>query len=235
MALPIVNELPKYEVTIPSTGKKTRFRPYLVKEEKTLMMAFETGDQKTGMEAVIDTIVSCVDEPIDRNRLTTFDVEYLLLKIRSKSVGETINISVKCKECETPNSHSVVIDEINVSDPKNDKVIKLTEDISIEMKYPSLEIMTKVDPKELGKTENIFKILSQCIDAVLTKEERISTKDESEEEMMTFLESLTSDQFKKLSDFMNNVPKLSHTIEFKCEKCEKDNTIVVEGIQSFFS
>ena len=187
MALPIVNELPKYEVTIPSTGKKTRFRPYLVKEEKALMMAFETGDQQTGLDAVIDTIVSCVDEPIDRNRLTTFDVEYLLLKIRSKSVGESINLNVKCKECETPNEHNIIIDDINVSNPKIDKIIKLTEDISIEMRYPSLNYVSSISTEDLEKTESMFKVICNCIDAILTTEERISTKDETEEDIMKFL------------------------------------------------
>ena len=235
MALPIMNELPKYEVTIPSSGKKTRFRPYLVKEEKALMMAFETGDQITGLNGVIDTINACLDDPIDRKKLTSFDVEYLILKIRSKSVGEKIDINVKCKECEHSTSTSVVTDDIKVSESKHDKLITLTDKISLEMKYPSLDIISKFNDKSESQTEDLFKLVALCIDTILTEEERIDVKDNTEEELLDFLGSLTGEQFKKLSDFLSGIPKLSHAIKFKCSKCEKENEIIVEGLASFFT
>ena len=234
MALPIVNELPKYEVTIPSTGKSTRFRPYLVKEEKALMMTFETGDEKVGLEAVVDTINSCLDDPIDRSLITTFDIEFLLLKIRSKSVGEKINLNVKCSECEHANEAAVVIDDIEVKKSDESNIIQLTDSISLEMKYPSYETVKEVDVNEQN-TSALFKTLALCIDAVLTEEERVSTKDETVESMIEFIETLTSDQFLKITRFIQGTPKLSHDIEFKCIKCEKENKITVEGIQSFFT
>ena len=234
MALPIVNELPKYEVTIPSTGKSTRFRPYLVKEEKALMMAFETGDEKVGLEAVVDTINSCLDDPIDRSLITTFDIEFLLLKIRSKSVGEKINLNVKCAECEHANEAAVVIDDIEVKKSDESNIIQLTDSISLEMKYPSYETVKEVDVNEQN-TETLFKTIALCIDAVLTEEERVSTKDETIESMIEFIETLTSEQFLKITNFIQGTPKLSHDIEFKCIKCEKENKITVEGIQSFFT
>jgi hypothetical protein len=232
MALPRVNELPKYEVTVPSTGQKVRYRPYLVKEEKALMMAFETGDEIVGLNAVIDTINSCLDNPIDRSKLTSYDIEYLLLRIRSKSVGETINIAVKCKECEHGNDQTVIIDDIGLKSKEVDKVIKLTNAISLEMKFPSLDDLKGI---ESTNTESMFEVLTKCIDAVLTEEERIAFADESKEDKMDFLESLTGDQFRLLSDFLQGIPKLSHDIEFKCTKCEADNIVTVEGLQSFFT
>lgn len=233
MALPKVNELPKYEVIIPSTNKKTRFRPYLVKEEKTLMMAFETGDETTALDAVIETINVCLDDPIKDNKYTSYDIEYLILKIRSKSVGETINLNVKCKECEHASAHSILIDDIQVKKPDVDKLIKLTDQVSLEMKFPSLDDLKGMNNRTT-KTEDLFKMVTKCIEAIVTENERISAADETEEDLLDFLDNLTAAQFKLLSDFLKGVPKLSHDIKFKCEKCEKDNKITVEGLQSFF-
>jgi ribosomal protein L44E len=234
MALPRVNELPLYDVTIPSSGVKTRFRPYLVKEEKTLMMAFETGSHEAGLNAVVDTINSCLDKPIPKDKLTTFDVEYLLLKIRSKSVGEKIDLKTNCKECEHTNDVTVNIDDIQMQGEKQDNVIKLTDEISVEMKYPSYTSVLNINP-ENPSVEDTFNVLSLCIDAILTEEERILAKDESIEELLSFLDSLTTEQFLKLSDFINGMPKLQHDINFTCTKCEKENNLHVEGIQNFFT
>jgi len=238
MALPKLNESIKYSVKIPSTGETVRYRPYLVKEEKVLMIALEQGDQQGSLEAIADTLESCIDEPVTIRNLPIFDIEYLFTQIRSKSVGETSDIQANCSECDTPNEIKVDISKVNIKVPKtaNAKIIKLSNDITLEMKYPTLrDIGPKLNKYIDGnETDQAFDMIAACIDAVQTKNERLSLADESEQEIQAFIESFSTEQFMKVRDFIEKMPRLRHEVSFKCGNCEHDNKITLEGTADFF-
>lgn len=231
MALPKLNDSPKYEFVIPSTGKKVRFRPYLVKEEKVLMIAAESKDTKHMMGAVLDTVAACVVDDFDVNTLTTFDLEYVFIKLRSKSVGETAKIGVSCQECKHQNDYELNLEEIECKSPKQKRnKIKITEDISVEMKYPGYRnIDISDDANELG-----FSLIASSIVAVYTAEERIDVSNEPRENLKTFLESMTRSQFDLMAEFLNEMPVVKAHVKFLCKKCSTENEFDIKGIQSFF-
>lgn len=236
MALPKINNTPKYSINIPSTGKQVRFRPYLVKEEKVLMMAMESQDQNQILNAIADTIIACVEEPLSRNALTSFDVEYMFIQIRSKSVGETIDLEVECKECKSKNPIKVKLDKIKVDVPKVNNNIKITEEISVTMKWPSFSTLINLDASEDdGKmSTQIFKIILSCIHSVNTEDEKIILADEPYSEQMDFIESLDSLQFNKIKNYVQSIPKLQHDVSFDCKGCGTHNERKLEGIIDFF-
>lgn len=237
MALPQLNEVPKYNITIPSTGKKVRFRPYLVKEEKVLLMAVESGDTAMALEAVVDTLEACIVDKIDTSRLTTFDVEYLFTQIRAKSSGESVNIGLKCKaeDCTHMSEVAIKLDDIKLRVPRKDTVQELSEEVSIELRFPPYTVLTNLDMSE-GRTDTdkTFELAGMCIEAVIHNEERISCDEITTEEMTDFIEQMTTEQFKKLTDFVESMPRLSHKVNWSCEACHHENEITVEGMQSFF-
>ena len=235
MALPKLNSNPKYELTIPSTGTRARFRPFLVKEEKALMIAMESGNQNDALNGLVDTINACAtDDNFSAGKLTTFDIEYIFLQLRAKSVGETVKLGLKCSECGTTNDHVVPLDSINVTVPEIEKVIQLEQDITIEVDWPTfndIKSLTIVD----DNTESAFKIISKCIKSINTGTERILAKDVAEAELQDFLESMSSGQFTKIKEFFEQIPKLKHDIKYECVKCSHNNEITVEGVESFLS
>lgn len=234
MALPKLNSTPSYKTKLPSTGQVLSYRPYLVKEEKVLMIAIETGDQKQALMAIVDTIKACIEEELNINELTTFDIEYLFTQIRSKSVGEVATILLPCTECETKNEVDVVLSEVEVKMTEQKNVIELTPNISVEMKYPSYVSVLDIDPTK-QEIESGFSILVDCISAILTEEERIDARDVSKKELLEFIEEMTSDQFKKLSEFLQNVPSLQKDVEYDCVSCGTHNTRTLQGISDFLS
>lgn len=230
MALPKLNEVPKYELTIPSNGEKVKFRPYLVKEEKVLMLAAESKDTNQMLNAVMDTIEACVQTTLDFKKLTTFDIEYLFIKLRSKSVGEHSNITLSCSSCEHHNEVSIDLEQIECRGIAKDKFIKLDDKITVEMRYPSYkDISISENDKEMG-----FRVLASSLNAVITEDERIEIEDESPESVRAFLESMTKEQFEKVSSFLMDMPQVEHTVEFDCSKCNEHNKIDLIGLQSFF-
>ena len=237
MALPRLNYTPNHTIVIPSTGKKVSYRPYLVKEEKILLMAFETNDEKQAMNAMVKCIEACIKEDIDINTFTTFDVEYCFLQIRSKSVGETADITIKCETegCETPNEVQVNLSELKCSESTIDNVIELTDTISVEMRYPYFKDMVEgVTDTSRTETEFAYETIQNCIAGVQGNEERYDASDVSESEMKEFLEQLTSSQFIKLAEWLEQMPKVKEDVKFKCKKCGTDNNHTLEGMQSFF-
>ena len=235
MALPKINNAPKYEIVIPSTGQKVRYRPYMVKEEKILMLAMESEDQNQIFNAIADTIVACIDGDVDRNKLTTFDIEYMFIQIRSKSVGENIDLNLKCMKCENNNEVSIKLDDINVEMPKISNIIKITDDVSIQMSYPTFNNILNGNILEDGSpTTQTFNVIAQCIDVVLTDDERIIFKDETKEEQMSFIESLSSEQFNGIKLFMEKMPSLQHDVEYTCSACQHENKITLQGMNDFF-
>lgn len=235
MALPKLNDSPKYQLTIPSTQKSVRFRPYLVKEEKILMMAFESGDEKATLGAVLDTIESCVEDRIVKNKLTTFDVEYMFTQIRAKSVGEKSKVGISCVECKYQNEVDIDLEKVHVTLPENKtNLVKLNEDITIEMRYPSYLHLSDDDIKLDGSTEGAYKLVAKCIEAIRTSDERISVDDEPESELEEFLESMTSGQFLKLANFLQTMPRTTYDLNFTCTECKTENKKTLEGMQNFF-
>lgn len=230
MALPTLNETPKYELSLPSTGKKIKFRPYLVKEEKILMLAAETKDPNQIMDAIIDTVSACVSTKLDVSKLTTFDLEYLFIKLRAKSVGEKVSLSLKCKSCEHDNEYEMDLDSIACDSRPNNSIIELDDKVSVQMRYPSYVNLKEVeDEGEMG-----FNILASSLEAVYADDERIDMEDETEESIRRFLESMTREQFKKVSEFLMDIPKVSYDIDFDCTKCGEHTHIELRGIQDFF-
>jgi hypothetical protein len=235
MALPILNTA-KYETTIPSTGRAVEYRPYLVKEEKILMIALESQDQKAIIRAVKDVIESCVFGDIDVNNLAIFDVESLFLALRSKSVGEGVDVNIKCEKCDGENQHTVNLQEIAVPEVgEQDKNIMITEDVGVSMRYPSFLDMENVDEDELQKVSGVMKLITSCIDSVYDKDSIYKASDQTEKELVDFVDSLNSEQFQKMSDWFEAMPTLKHTIEFNCITCKEGNVQELRGLQSFFT
>lgn len=235
MALPKLNDTPKYDLVIPSTNEKVRFRPYLVKEEKVLMMSIEAQDTQKALQAIVDTIEACVQDDLPTNRLTTFDIEYMFTQIRSKSVGETSTVSVECKECKKPIELTIPLSDIKVDiDPKISYSIQLTDTITLKMKWPSYKDLIDLNIAESTDIADSFKVIAKCIESVQTPEENISMKDESDEEISNFIDSLTTDQFDKLRQFVEAMPKLEHIVQVECPHCKHKEERILTGINNFF-
>ena len=231
---------PTYELELPSTGKTIRFRPFLVKEEKVLLLALESEDTKQITNAIKAVIKNCIStKGIKVESLPTFDIEYLFLNIRGKSVGEEIEVNLICPDDEvTEVKAKINIDDIKIQ--KNDEhsnVIKIDENIMMEMKYPSLDefIKNNFDFSEKNQMDQSFDLIGSCIEKIYTNEEVWVTADCTKKEVTEFLESMNSSQFKDIETFFETMPKLKHTVTIKNPKTEKENEIVLEGLASFFA
>ena len=235
MALPKLQDTTlRYEMIIPSTGKKVRYRPFLVKEEKSLMIAMESKDTKTIINTLLGTLKTCIDGEIIVEQLPTFDVEHMFLNIRSKSVGETTKIGMKCSECNETTETVVPIDQMKINVPKLEKKIQLTDDISVDIDWPTYASLADIDVDNQD-TESLFQVMAKCFKSINTAEERINTSEVPLSEIEEFIESMTQAQFNKIKEFMDAMPRLKHDIEFKCSHCNHDNKITVEGLESFLS
>ena len=234
MSLPKLNNVPKYKLKVPSTNQEITFRPFLVKEEKILLIALESQDPIQIATAITDTVVSCISEDIDKRDLKSYDIEFLFLKIRAKSVGESSDLLFKCEKCESENEVKINIDETKINVEENDNRIKITEDIYLEMKHPSFESISKNQKlTNDSPTTQVFGLIQESISAVLTNEERIDIQDASDEEFQDFIESMTQEQFTKIREYIENIPRLSHEVIFNCSNCQTNNNITLEGLQSF--
>lgn len=226
-----------YEMTVPSTGQKVRYRPYLVKEEKVMMMAFESQDPKNTLDAIVDTIKACVEGDVDYNKLTSFDVEYMFIKLRSKSVGETSTVTVKCPEesCKKNTELTIDLESIEVEVPEKNNLIEVAPGIIVEFEYPSYKSIADTTI-ELGQEnpDSALTMIAKSITAILTENERINARDESIEELKTFLESMTNSQFLKIAEFFENMPRLKKDIEYRCIGCGKEEKISLRNLQDFF-
>ena len=240
MPLPTI-ATPTYELTLPSTGKKIKYRPFLVKEEKLLILALDSKDQMEITNSVKDVLKKCVlTRGIKIDDLPTFDIEYLFLNVRAKSVGEDINLVVTCpddKETEVP--VTIYVDEIEVIKSKeHNKDITLDKDMTLRMKYPSLNQFVEnnfnVEDNPETTVNKTFQLVADCMETVFTKEDAWDSNDYSPEERMQFIEQLSSKQFKEVEKFFATMPKLSHTIEVTNPNTKKKSSIVLEGLADFF-
>ena len=238
MALPRLNENPEYELNIPSTGQTLKYRPFLVKEQKVLLIAYESQDAKQVLSSIMNCINAC-SNGVDVKSLSTFDVDYIFTQIRSKSVGEVTSVSSKCSSCEEEMTIDINLNDLKIEgEVKKDPVIDITDAIKIRMKYPSYTDFIN-DPyifsDDKSNTEKIFSTLILSIDSVMTEEENIKLRDEPREEIEEFINSLTTEQFEKISVFVESFPKTKYEQDHKCLKCNHKNKIELEGLQDFFS
>ena len=231
---------PTYELELPSTGETIQYRPFLVKEEKILVIALESEDTKQITTAIKGVIKNCIKtRGIKVEQLPTFDIEYLFLNIRGKSVGEEIEVNVICPDDgETEVPIKINIDDIHIQkNDEHDNKIKIGDDLMMVMKYPSLDqfIKSNFDFKEENNMERSFDLIASCIDKIYNEEEVWSTADCTKKEVVNFLEQMNSAQFKEIESFFETMPKLSHTVDIVNPKTKKKSTVVLEGLSSFFA
>ena len=230
---------PTYELELPSTEETIKFRPFLVKEEKLLVLALESEDTKQITTAIKTVIKNCVlTKGIKVEQLPTFDIEYLFLNIRGKSVGEEIEVNIICPDDEQT-TVPVNIDLESIKVQKNDdhnKQIKVDDNIMMEMRYPSLEqfIKNNFDFEDKNSMDQSFELIATCIDKIFTQDEVWATGDFTKKEMNDFLEQMNSSQFKEIEKFFDTMPKLSHTIKVKNPNTKVESEVVLEGLASFF-
>ena len=238
MALPIILNAPTYDVELPLSKKTVTYRPYLVKEEKILMMALESQDQKQIMKTVQDIINACTFGKIKAKDLPTAELELLFLKLRSKSVGETSEVSYECKECKTPNPVTINLVEIEITTPEKtvSPRIMLTDTVGVVLKYPTADDVTKaLNSKDAGTdVSKTFAIITACVEAIFDGENTHEAASLEKKDVEDFIDSLSTHQFKKIQEFFESIPKLSKDISFTCSKCGAKNDMVLEGLQSFF-
>ena len=230
---------PTYSMVLPSLEKEINYRPFLVKEEKLLVLALESEDTKQITQAIKAVLKSCVQtKGIKVESLPTFDIEYLFLNIRGKSVGETIDVNIICPDDEKT-SVKVVIDLDDIKVIKNEnhsKKVELDKNLMMELKYPSLDefIKNNFDFKDENAMEQSFNLIASCIDKIYNEEEVWVAADCTKKEITEFLESMNSSQFKKIEEFFTSMPKLSHTIKVKNPETKVESEVVLEGLASFF-
>ena len=231
---------PTYDLELPSSGESIQYRPFLVKEEKVLVIALESEDTKQITTAIKSVIKNCIlTKGIKVEALPTFDIEYLFLNIRGKSVGEELEVNVVCPD----DGETSVLVEINLDDikvQKNDdhtNKVKLDGSIMMEMKYPSLDqfIKNNFDFEDKNAMDQSFDLIASCIDKIYTEDEVWASADCTKKEVTEFLESMNSTQFKEIEKFFETMPRLSHTITVKNPKTKKNNEVVLEGLASFFA
>ena len=231
---------PVYELELPSTGKTIEYRPFLVKEEKVLVIALESEDTKQITTAIKNVIRNCIKtKGVKVEDLPTFDIEYLFLNIRGKSVGEEIEVNVTCPDDgETQVPVTINLDDIEVQkNEEHSNRIKVDDSIMMEMKYPSLDqfIKNNFDFNDKNAMDQSFELIATCIDKVFTEDEVWAVEDCSKKEIVDFLEQMNSSQFKEIEKFFETMPKLSHSITVKNPKTKKENVVVIEGLAGFFA
>ena len=234
MALPQLKTL-TYELNLPSTGETIKYRPFLVKEQKNLMIAQESEDEKMMETAFAQIINDCVLDDIDPYKMPVFDMEYVFLRIRGKSVGEKVTLNVLCPDDEkTRVNVELNLQEVDVQmKEEHTNVVQLTDDISMVMRYPCLGDVAGVGKVNTG-TENIFRLIKTCIHEIHDGETVHHRVDMSETELDTFVESMSASNFESLTTFFDTMPKLQHAIEVKNPKTKKKGEVLVEGLESFF-
>jgi len=239
MPLPKIST-PIYELTLPSTKKKIKYRPFLVKEEKVLIIAMESEDTKEITNAVKTVIKNCIlTRGIKVEALSTFDIEYLFLNIRGKSVGEEVDVMVTCPDDGvTQVPVTIALDEIKVQETKkHSRDIKLDNDLTLRMKYPSMEqfVQSNFAIGDDMSLQDTFEIVSSCIEQVYNEEESWSASECSKKELADFMEQLSSKQFKQIETFFETMPKLSHTLKVTNPNTKVESEVVLEGLASFFA
>ena len=236
MALPQVNSS-RYSTKLPSTGVEIEYRPYLVKEEKIMMVALESKDNKQIVGAMKDVAQACILTDVDVDKLTAFDLEWMFLQLRSKSVGEKADVKLKCQVegCGGMTDVSIDLSDVEMDDYEPNRVIQLNSDVGVQMVYPSVNLVEKYDEEKLKNVDGVFDMIIDCLDTIYDKDDVYQVKDERREDVRDFVESLTSGQFSQLAEFMQKIPMVKKQVEWCCSKCEANNKMELRGLQSFFT
>ena len=241
MPLPKIST-PTYELVLPSTGKKIKYRPFLVREEKILILALESQDSKQVTTSIKSILKSCIStRGIKVDDLPTFDIEYLFLNIRGKSVGESLDLMVTCPDDGvTQVPVKLFIDEIEIKkDPNHTKDIKIDENLTLRLKYPSLDQFIQnnfdMDTSDDAGLEQSFDVIAGSIDLVYNEEESWAAADCTKKELKQWVEQLNTNQFKKIEEFFTTMPKLSHTVKVLNPNTKVESEVVLEGLASFFA
>jgi hypothetical protein len=232
MGLPTI-DVPTFKVKVESLGKNYKFRPFLVKEEKILVMASESSDKNDMLHAAQQVITNCSFDKVDGEKLPMFEVQKLFLTLRSQSVGNVIELNAKCGDCGESSEVFLDIDEVDiVRDDSHTNKIQLSDEIYIEMTYPSVEEVAALTRAE--EDVDIYIVAANSISKIFTTEEAIDFQSSPPDERIDWIENLSPNQFGKIKNFFETMPQLYHTIEFKCKECKKDNYLVIDGYENFF-
>jgi hypothetical protein len=243
MALPKLN-VPVYETILPSTDKVIKYRPFLVREEKILLTAMESDDEKLISNAVKQILKNCIQGEMNINELPTFDIEFLFLRLRAKSVGEKITVGLRpypCVQnegelCKFSTEVEINLEEVKVK--KNDNhtsKIMIDDNVGVKLKYPDIDLITPDGNKEkLSQVDLGMSVIKNCIEMIFTKETVHERDSFTEEELDEFLDSLNSEQFERIKEFFDTIPKLSHTAKYTCKTCGEEKETTIEGLNSFF-
>ena len=241
MGLPKV-AIPEYSLTIPSTKKQIKYRPFLVKEEKLLLIAMESEDEAQIIDATKNVINNCVYGDVNVEEMPIFDMEYIFLNLRSKSKGEQLDLKYNCPTCQSEIPININIDDINVQfEDDHTSKIELNDKMGVVMKYPNMMLQSKIE-KEDNKIDQLFSSILECIDYIYDENTTYSSKDHTKKEMTEFIESLPDEHFQKIAKFFESAPKLKHTVKLHCthkkgkngKVCNYKNEEVLEGLASFF-
>jgi len=238
MPLPKINT-PTYELTLPSNGKKIKYRPFLVREEKILIMALETENQKQITNAVVEILDACImTRGIKVENLATFDIEYIFLNVRSKSVGETINVNIICPDDEkTSVEIPIDLESIKVKkDKSHTNIVKIDDNLSLKLKYPSMDQFIENNFESTDETiKNTMKLITSSIDIIFSEEESWNASESTQKELEEFIEQLNSKQFQMIEKFFDTMPKLSHRVKVTNPKTNVESTVILEGLAAFFN
>lgn len=233
MALPKLASA-KYELTIPSTGEKIEYRPFLVKEEKALLMAQTSGEQTDILRAVKEVINACTFDKVDANNLPTFDLEYIFINLRAKSIGEVVDLVITCPD----DGETKVSTKVNLMDVKcinevgHDTNIRLTDEIGMIMDYPKVDSVQSLNLDD--EVESMFSVIKTCIRQVYDSNNVYEKIDMAEEDLNEFVESMTHEQFEKVQEFFNTMPKVKHSVKVTNPKTKVESEVVLQGMQDFF-
>jgi len=236
-------DVPIYEITLPLLQKKVKIRPFRVKEEKILLMAMESEDDAAVLLAIKQIVNNCCVEDMDVDSLPVLDLEYMFLQLRARSIGEIIDLQYRCNndvdnEGETKKCNNIIKLSFNAlevepqTEEGHKKEIQLTPKLGVVMKYPDFKLVNKIS--NLSETELIAKMVAGCVDYIFDNDSVYYAKDASDGELLDFVDSLTREQFEKIQEFFDTVPKMKKNLTFKCSKCGYEEELVLEGIQSFF-
>ena len=238
MPLPKINT-PTYELSLPSNGKKIKYRPFLVREEKILIMALETENQKQITDAVVEILDACImTRGVKVQNLATFDIEYIFLNVRSKSVGETINVNIICPDDEkTSVEVPIDLESIKVKkDKSHTNIVKIDDNLSLKLKYPSMDQFIESNFESTDDTiKNTMKVITSSIDMIFSEEESWNASESTEKELEEFIEQLNSKQFQTIEKFFDTMPKLSHRVKVTNPKTNVESTVILEGLAAFFN
>lgn len=237
MSLPL-QVAPIFTLTIPSSDKEFKYRPFLVKEQKALLLAQQSEDMIVMIDTIKEVIRACSKSDIDVDKLAIFDLEYIFSQIRAKSVGENVDLYFYCDTCDDENAKAKISIDLTTlqinKDSTHTNKIPLFDDVGVVMSYPTIDIVKKVDKIDFNEIEAIFDIILQCIDYIYTGDEIHYANEQTKEDLESFINNLNQEQFLKIQNFFETMPKLQKPVDFTCPVCNKEHHKVMEGLNNFF-